>query len=143
MGKEKLPESKEITVKLDLNEAKECLKYFPSNLERVRREIEEAIEDINFWNFLRNCEYLEFTQADFHLTGLMTPGWHLYCKHFENKSKIENYFQDLAEEIREKMKETYFQDLPEEVKNKITGTCNRENCPIYTFVGTKIKGFKV
>lgn len=114
--KQILPEAKEITVKLELGDAEECLKYLPSNLERVRSKVEEAIEHVDFWNFLRSCEYLEFARADFHLTGLMTPGWHLYCKHPENKSGAERL---------------YIQGLLEEVKDKITGACDRENCPIY------------
>ncbi len=35
-GRRPLPEAKEITIKLDLDEAKECLRHLPSDLERVR-----------------------------------------------------------------------------------------------------------
>ena len=103
---------KEITVKLELRDAKECLKYLPSNLKKVRSKIEEAIENVNFWNFLRNCGYLEFIR-DFHL---MTPDWHLYCKHSENKGGKEGL--DI-------------QGLSEKVKDKIVGTCDGESCPMY------------
>ncbi|MBT9165154.1 MAG: hypothetical protein DDT22_01217 [candidate division WS2 bacterium] len=124
--KGKLPESKEITIKIDLEDAKECLKYLPPSLERVKNEIEKAIGNVNFWNFLRDCEHLEFSVADFHLTGLGKPGWHLYCKHPEHSSK-ERYLKDLPEEIRK----LYRGDLPEDVRDKITGACNLEICPIY------------
>jgi hypothetical protein len=114
--KETLPEANEVTVKLKLNDAKECLKYLPSNLERVRSEIEKSIEHANFWNFLRYCEYLEYATADFHFMGLMTPAWHLYCKHPENKEGTERL---------------HIEGLPKKVKDKITGACNIENCPLY------------
>lgn len=113
--KQTLPEAKEITVKLELRDAKECLKHLPSSLERARSKIEEAIEHVDFWNFSRNCEYLEFERADFHLTGLMTPAWHKYCNHLRNKGGPERL---------------YLQGLSEEVRDKITGACCRENCPI-------------
>ena len=71
---------------------------------------------MEFWNFLRRCDYLEFIRADFHLTGLGRPGWRLYCKHPENKKG------------RDKL---YIEDLPEEVKDQITGPCGKESCPIY------------
>jgi hypothetical protein len=114
--KSKLPEAKKITIELELSDAKECLNYLPSNLKVVRSKIEEALENVNFWNFLRNCEYLEFERADFHFTGLMTPAWHLYCKHPENKMGTERL---------------YIIGLSKEVKDKISGRCDRENCPIY------------
>ncbi|KPV63600.1 MAG: hypothetical protein AOA66_0732 [Candidatus Bathyarchaeota archaeon BA2] len=117
--KEKLPEAKKITTKLDLDEAKECLRYLPETLEKVRGKIREAIEHVDFWNFLRNCEYLEAVRADFHFTGLLNPpAWSLYCKHPENKRPCE----------KEKLR---IEDLPEEVIDKITGPCDKQNCPIY------------
>ncbi len=113
----RLPEAKEITVKLRLNEAKECLRYLPKGLESVRGKIEEAIEYANFWNFLRDCEHLEAVRANFHLTGLLNPpAWILYCKHPENKGE------------RRKL---YVKGVSEDVKGKMTGTCDRESCPIY------------
>lgn len=111
-----LPEAKEITVKFELGDAEECLKYIPPNLERARNKIIEALERARFWNYLRDCEHLEFTRADFHLTGLMTPAWHLYCKHPENKGGIEK--------VR-------IIGLSTEVRHKITGRCSKENCPLY------------
>ena len=93
-GKETLPEAKKIRIELELEEAKECLKYLPHVLEEVRSKILEAIEDSKFWNFLRNCEYLEAVRADFHLTGLLNPpAWSLYCKHPENKKTALKFMQ--------------------------------------------------
>ena len=112
---EKLPEAKEVVVKLSLEDAEKCLQYIPKSLKEARKKIEEAIEHTNFWNFLRNCEYLKFKRADFHLTGLMNPAWHLYCTHPENKSNPKKLYVD----------------LPEEEKKEVTGPCNRISCPIY------------
>ena len=112
MAKERLPEAK-VTVKLELNEAEECLKHLPPEFEELRIRFEEAIEQAKFWNFLRNCQYLEFEQADFHFTGLGTPGWHLYCTHPENKGRP-----------------VYIADLPKEVKDRVTSGCDEKNCPI-------------
>lgn len=115
--KEKLPEAKKVMVKIDLNEASECLKYLPSSLERVRREIEQGIKYAEFWNFSRNCQYPESVKADFHLTGLFNPpAWTLYCKHPENKGGTER---------------VYIIGLKKEVRDKITGACSKEDCPIY------------
>lgn len=114
--KETLPEAKKVTVEIDINEASECLKYLPSGLEIARREIEEGIKHAEFWNFSRNCQHLEFSKADFHLTGLMAPpAWYKYCKHPENKGGTAKLYIEGLKEVR----------------NKITGECSRENCPVY------------
>ncbi len=114
---EKLPEGKEITLKLRLNEARECLKHLPSILQGIKDKLEHTIKEIDFWNFLRDCQYLEAFQVDFHLTGLLNPpAWTLYCKHLENKGGADRL---------------YLEEVPEETRNKITGSCNRDNCPIY------------
>ncbi|KPV64999.1 MAG: hypothetical protein AOA65_0598 [Candidatus Bathyarchaeota archaeon BA1] len=102
VAKEKrtLPEAKEITIKLDLDEARECLRYLPRDLERVRGKIEEAIKHLDFWNFLRSCEYLEAVMADFHFTGLLNPpAWSLYCKHPENKGGRQRLRIEVEDEI--------------------------------------------
>lgn len=118
MAKEnqKIAEAKEVTLKLGLDEAKECLKYLPPN-GGIKTKLEEAIKDVDFWNFLKDCQCLEAFQADFHLTGLLNPpGWTLYCKHPENKGGTRRL--DLG-------------DVPEEIRDKVTGSCDRDNCPIY------------
>ncbi|MBO3800433.1 MAG: hypothetical protein FGF52_05205 [Candidatus Brockarchaeota archaeon] len=90
----KLPEAKEVSITLGVDEARELLGYIPDNLQKVESKVEEAIKNADFWNFLRDCEYLEAVQADFHLTGLLNPpAWNLYCKHPENRKhrERENY----------------------------------------------------
>jgi len=119
MAKEnqKLPEAKEVTLKLGLDEAKECLKYLPSNLGGMKTKLEEAIKHANFWNFLRDCQYLETVKADFHFTGLFNrPAWSLYCTHPENKGGTRGL---------------YLGDVSEKIRGKVIGSCDRDNCPIY------------
>jgi len=114
---QKLPQAEEVTLKLEIDEAKECLKFLPSNLEGVKTKLEEAIKHAYFWNFLRDCHYLQSFKADFHLTGLFNPpAWSLYCTHPENKGGA---------------KRLYLGDISEEKRNKVTGSCDRDNCPIY------------
>lgn len=114
---QKLPETKEVTLKLGLDEAKECLKYLPSNLGGIKTKLEEAIKHIDFWNFLKDCQCLETFRADFHLTGLLNPpAWTLYCKHPENKGGTRGL---------------YLGNVSEKIRDKVTGSCHRENCPIY------------
>jgi len=115
--RERLPKAKEITIKINLTDAEECLKLLPEGLEKVRKEIEEAVRRVNFWNFLRKCRYLETVRADFHLTGLLNPpAWSLFCKHRKNKRGKEGL---------------YLGDLPKKVRKDITGPCDEESCPIY------------
>jgi hypothetical protein len=116
--RERLPKAKEVTIKISLTEAEKCLKLLPEDLEKVRKEIGEAVRRVNFWNFLRNCRYLEAVRADFHLTGLLNPPvWSLFCKHKKNKGGKERL---------------YLGNLPEKVRKDITGPCDEESCPIYT-----------
>ncbi|MEM2781023.1 MAG: hypothetical protein QXG39_08895 [Candidatus Aenigmatarchaeota archaeon] len=118
--KERLPQAKEITIKIEMEEAKKCLKYLPENLERLKAEIEEAVKHAKFWNFLRNCKYLQAVRADFHLTGLLNPpGWTLYCKHPKNKKP---YGKERA----------HIEDVSKAEREKIVGPCDQEYCPIYT-----------
>lgn len=114
---QKLPEAKEITLKLGLDEAEECLKCLPSNLEGVKTKLEEAIHYVHFWNFLRDCQYLQSVKADFHFTGLSNPpAWSLYCTHPENKGGTRGL---------------YLGDVSEEIRDKVIGSCDRDNCSIY------------
>lgn len=108
MAREKLPEAKEIRVDIKLDAAKRVLSSLPADLKEVKNEIEKALERVEFWNFLRNCGYLESERADFHLTGLGTPGWYLYCTHPDRK-----------------------QPYPDRLERKIADACERESCPIY------------
>lgn len=111
---EKPQEAKEIKIELKLSEIEKYLKL--KNLPKeLCNKLEKSVEHANFWNFLRNCKYLEGIQADFHFTGLGNPpGWHLYCKNPKNKSERPIYIE-----------------LGSKDKDKITGICDIKNCPIY------------
>src|SRR3989344_9423575 len=111
---EKPQEAKKVEIEFMLSEVEKYLrlKNFPKKL---HSELEKSLEHANFWNFLRDCNYLESVKADFHITGFGNPpAWHLYCKHPKNKCK----------------KPEYIEPGPKD-KNKITGACDIKNCPIY------------
>jgi len=116
---QKLPKAEDISVKLNLEDAKECLRLIQQSdgLEKLKKGIQEAIERAKFWDFARDCSHLTHTVADFHFSGTGNPAYHLYCGNAKNKAE-KAYRSHISAKL---IRETAGPYSP----------CDIRSCPIY------------